>query len=77
MSPYKWPSMCLITVALWYNREERLMSVLAFGEGRCGGKGCVEKEEEKQKEVGITGTFLIFYILIQSIRVATQQFQKY
>lgn len=53
------------------------MSVLAFGEGRCGSKGCVEKEEEKQKEVGTTGMFLIFYILIQSIRVATQQFQKY
>lgn len=29
-------------------------------EGRCGSKGCVEKEEEKQNEVGITGTFLIF-----------------
>ena len=52
------------------------MEILESG-GRCGSKGCIGMEGEEHDEVSTTGTFPIFYLLIQSKRVATEQFWKY
>lgn len=47
------------------------MTILA-GYEKCDSSGHVGSEKEKQNEVGTTGTFPIFYLLAQNIRVANQ-----
>lgn len=71
MSPYS--SLLCVSSPLHYGytREERFMTILA-GYGKCESRGHVGREKENQNEVGTTGTFPIFYLLAQSIRVAAQ-----